>query len=259
MVIFKKTNVLKNNENAPVVEWLGDGLNFFMNIYNKNMKKIQCNLCGYEIDTHQIKKHIAYCNGLGPKRNRKHIGKGLNWLKGKTHIEIYGEEKAKLISDKLKLSLIGKSTGIASSIEKEEERKRKISISMKGNKNGATSFRKRKIYYNNICFKSGWEILVAKYLDQNNIKWKYENITYSLNETKSYTPDFSIYENEKLIKHIEVKGYWRKENKEKFEIFMNIFPNIIVEIWDKKVLLTNNIMTKWSSGQWHRAATSNKS
>ena len=31
-------------------------------------------------------------------------------------------------------------------------------------------------------------------------------------------------------------------NKEKFELFINIFPDVNVEIWDKKVLLNFKIL-----------------
>lgn len=102
-------------------------------------------------------------------------------------------------------------------------------------------FRRRNIIYDDIHFKSSWEINVAKFLNENNINWKYENISYSLDDVRSYTPDFSIYENDVLKKHIEVKGYWRKENKEKFEEFLNKYPDIIIEVWDKKILSIKKI------------------
>ena len=159
----------------------------------RTYKKIKCELCGYEISLHQINRHKSYCNGLGPKRQRKNKNSGLNWSKGKTFKEIYGEERAKEIGNKISKSLIGNSTGKCSTPEKEEIRKRKIALSMKGNKNGSTCFRRKKIYYKNIWFKSGWEVKVAKYFDDNNIEWKYENESYSLSDTRSYTPDFSIY------------------------------------------------------------------
>ena len=202
------------------------------------MKKIKCELCGYDIDTHQINKHKLSCGGLGPRRFRKRIenGRGRNWSKGLTK-----ENNISLM--KVSESLTGKSTGIASSKEKEISRKNKISLSMKGNKNGATSFRRKNIFYRGIHFKSNWEANVAYFFDQNKMDWKYENITYSLSDLTSYTPDYSIYEDGELKRQIEVKGYFRKENKEKFERFLNLYPEISIEIWDKKVLLSKKICT----------------
>lgn len=204
------------------------------------MKKIKCELCGYDIDTHQIKKHKLSCKGLGPRRLREHIGRGKNWLKDKTYQEVYGEE-GKEIRKRISKGLEGKITGKASTEEMEKERKRKLAVSMKGNKNGATSFRRKNIFYKEIHFKSKWEVNVARFLDENNIIWKYEDLTYSLSQITSYTPDFSIYENGVFKKHIEVKGYFREENKIKFQNFLNQYPNIFIEIWDKKVLLNKQI------------------
>lgn len=114
---------------------------------------------------------------------------------------------------------------------------------MKGNGNGATTFRRQKIEYKGIIFKSKWEVNTARFFDNNNIEWKYEDRLYDLSETTSYRPDFSIYEEGRFLKHIEVKGYWRKDNKEKFDKFRNMYPDVKIEIWDKKVLLCNNIST----------------
>jgi hypothetical protein len=134
-------------------------------------------------------------------------------------------------------------TGKASDPIEEVNRKHKIALSMKGNKNGATSFRRRNIIYDGLTFKSSWEINVAQFLNENQINWKYEDKSYSLSDTRSYTPDFSIYENDILVKHIEVKGYRRKENKEKFNEFSAKYPQVIVEIWNKEVLLNKKIKT----------------
>lgn len=209
----------------------------------RKYRRVKCEFCGFEVSIQQMNKHKAYCNGLGPKKYRKNTNKGLNWSKGKTFIEIYGEERAKEIVNKISKKRKGHSTGKCSDSKKEEERKQKIALSMKGNKNGATSFRRRNIMYNNIHFKSSWEVNVARYFDENKIVWKYENISYSLSDTRSYTPDFSIYENGNLKKHIEVKGYFRKENKEKFEEFEKLYPNVNIEIWNKRVLINKKIKT----------------
>jgi hypothetical protein len=35
---------------------------------------------------------------------------------------------------------------------------------------------------------------------------------------------------------VEVKGYFREENKIKFEMFKREYPDVAVELWDGKVL-----------------------
>ena len=205
------------------------------------MKKIKCELCGHDIDTHQIKKHKSSCNGLGPRRLREFKGRGKDWLKNKTYKEVYGEEDAKEIGLKISKGLEGKITGKSLTEEGEKERKRKLAVSMRGNKNGATSFRRKNIYYKEIHFKSKWEVNVAKFSDDNSIIWKYEDLTYSLSSITSYTPDFSIYENGVFKNHIEVKGYFREENKIKFQNFLHQYPDILIEVWDKKILLNKKI------------------
>ena len=61
-------------------------------------------------------------------------------------------------------------------------------------------------YYNNICFRSSWEIAYAKYLDKNKIKWLYEPKTFDLGEM-TYTPDFYLFE---IDTYIEIKAFFNK-------------------------------------------------
>jgi hypothetical protein len=71
-----------------------------------------------------------------------------------------------------------------------------------------TSLKKTKIYeYNGIKFHGTWELKYAKWLDENNIKWRrpIENFPYPWkNKTNRYTPDFYLIK-EKC--YIEIKGY----------------------------------------------------
>lgn len=71
-----------------------------------------------------------------------------------------------------------------------------------------------KINYNNIEFDSDLEVEYYKYLQANNIRFKYQNeysktpIKISLGRRKTYTPDFIIYDDKnKKIRIIETKGY----------------------------------------------------
>lgn len=87
--------------------------------------------------------------------------------------------------------------------------------------------------------KSSWEVKVAKYLDEQNLVWDYEKkffpviYTYD-NEIKNgtYIPDFFV--NDEIW---EVKGYWRKDAKVKYEAFLQQYPNVKIKLLQKEQLL----------------------
>ena len=112
---------------------------------------------------------------------------------------------------------------------------------MKGNQN-ANHRGDRQSYYKNIRMDSSWEVLTAKYFDDNNVNWKYNEMGYKLKDGRVYYPDFFIYIKDKLIKIIEVKGYFRESNKQKFQTFLLQYPKLHVELWDKQVLKKLNII-----------------
>lgn len=119
--------------------------------------------------------------------------------------------------------------------------KLKIAKSMKGNTFGKGLGNITE--YNGIKMRSSWEAKVAKFLDDNKIIWKYEEKTFTLNSRSSYRPDFFIYdESGKFIKLIEVKGYFREANKIKFNLFNELYPDILVELWDESVLKKKGIL-----------------
>lgn len=122
-----------------------------------------------------------------------------------------------------------------------KETKMKIAKAMKGNNFGKG--RGKITFYKDIKMRSTWEAKVAEYLDNQNVIWKYEEKTFSLNLTQSYRPDFFIYDIDgNFIKLIEVKGYFREENKKKFDLFLKQYPNIIVELWDEEVLKNKSLI-----------------
>jgi hypothetical protein len=121
-----------------------------------------------------------------------------------------------------------------------DKTKLKISKKMRGNQYGKGRGYLTK--YNGTNFRSSWEAEVAKYLDNKKIDWKYEEREFEISETESYRPDFFIYLNNTFIKLIEVKGFFREENKRKFEKFKIKYPHIKVELWDKTILKNKNII-----------------
>ena len=87
--------------------------------------------------------------------------------------------------------------------------------------------------YNNTQFRSTWEVEVAKWLDSNDIKWKYELERYKLSNDTTYLPDFFIFENGKLKKIIEVKGFLNDTDREKIELFRQEYK-IDLELWESQ-------------------------
>lgn len=86
------------------------------------------------------------------------------------------------------------------------------------------SSRSKHTYYKDIMFRSPWEAKVAKYLDDNNIKWEYENHKRKipLKNGSSYIVDFYLPETDR---YIEVKGWWDKKSIEKCDQLLIYFEH----------------------------------
>lgn len=87
-----------------------------------------------------------------------------------------------------------------------------------------------KYVYREINFRSNWERQVAKNLDKNNIKWKYEYKTFKLKEGNTYTPDFYLIDYDK---YIEVKGFMYKHSELKIKSFLKHNDLILVDNKEK--------------------------
>lgn len=81
----------------------------------------------------------------------------------------------------------------------------------------------KRCFYKDIWFRSTWEVLFAKYLDKNNIKWEYETyrIYFSELPDTSYIPDFYL-PNQGWF--VEVKGWMREESAKKCNEVKNFMP-----------------------------------
>jgi hypothetical protein len=77
--------------------------------------------------------------------------------------------------------------------------------------------------YKGIKLKGTWEVIVAEWLDKNNVKWEYEtrSFDYEWDGIKKYYPDFYLPE---FNIYIEVKGFETERDRAKWK---NI-PNLIV-------------------------------
>lgn len=113
-----------------------------------------------------------------------------------------------------------------------EETKQKISNSMKeAVKNNPDSYsssnvngRVKRVEYNGGIFDSSWEVVVAKYLDENNIKWNKPSHGFEYiwnDDVHIYYPDFYLME---FDTYIEVKGFQRERDLHKW----TVVPNLIV-------------------------------
>lgn len=201
------------------------------------------NLCYYGCGNIAIYKKTKYAKGeccslrfYDCPGYRKLLKERKSWNKGKT---AHTDDRIRLVGEKLK-GRIGTFTGNTHSIET----KIKISNSMKGNNNG-NHRGDRQSYYNNIRMDSKWEIYVAEYFDFNHIKWKYNEKSYIISDGRHYYPDFFIYDEfDNFIKLIEVKGYFRESNKIKFYKFIEEYPDVCIELWDKPILIQLGIINK---------------
>jgi len=83
--------------------------------------------------------------------------------------------------------------------------------------------RVKNIDYKGIKLKGSWEVLVAKWLDNNHIVWEHETkcFDYVWNGNRKYYPDFYLPD---FNIYIEVKGYETERDLEKWK---NI-PNLVV-------------------------------
>jgi len=175
-------------------------------------------------------KRIAWNKGLTKETDKRVKGwnKGLTKETDKRIKSSWNKGLTKETSEKVKqysTSLIGKSKGKASTLEKENERKRKISNWAKtsgvgGYKKG--SGRGKKGRYEGIWCDSSWELAWVIYHLEHNIKFERntEKFEYIFNNKKyTYIPDFIINND-----YIEIKGYITEQVKTK----INQFPKKLI-------------------------------
>lgn len=83
--------------------------------------------------------------------------------------------------------------------------------------------RVKQVEYNGSKLDGGWELIVAKWFDLNNIKWirNTNGFNYDWNGPRTYFPDFYLID---LDLYVEVKGYTRDRDILKWEVV----PNLII-------------------------------
>lgn len=123
------------------------------------------------------------------------------------------------------------------------ESKQKISSSLAGNRNANHRGDRQSYYDGDLRMDSRWEVSTANYLQENNYAWRYSPSGFMLSDGRVYYPDFFTYDLDDKLDHlIEVKGYFREENKQKFEQFKSEYPEIHIELWQKTELKERGII-----------------
>lgn len=95
-------------------------------------------------------------------------------------------------------------------------------------------------------FRSKWEANYALYLDwlikqKQILNWEYEASTFFFDKiklgTRSYRPDFQVFNNDGSIEYHEVKGYMDSKSKTKLKRMKKYFPNVKVVLIEQKFYL----------------------
>jgi hypothetical protein len=165
------------------------------------------------------KKHLIHPN-LGKKLSIETKQKIGAHKKGKTFEDLYGKEKANQLKNNLKKRMLGKNNHFFGKIFHPKR----------------SNYFLNDIHNRTFYFRSSWELKTAQFLDINKLNWEYETRAFPvlINEkTFHYIPDFYIKEENYFI---EVKGFWRLDAKEKYNLFLMQYPEINIKIWDKTVL-----------------------
>ena len=116
------------------------------------------------------------------------------------------------------------------------EARKNISEAKIGSKNpmyGKSSPHPKKVFYEprSIWLRSSWELAFAQHLDSQGIDWRYEETRYALNDgDMTYLPDFFIYEDGKLVKIYEVKGWLGPNSVSRITVFRSEYPTIPLEV-----------------------------
>lgn len=238
-----------------------------MDNFNKEQQCF-CQYCGKECKSlNSLKQHEIRCKLNPNKLDLSYIKgshhsktKGYKWITNgfdhkyikESDIKIYIQQGWKFgmneeLKTKISLSKIGKSSGKCLDIQKELERKQKISNSLKGNKNWM--FNKhhgnaKQGWYCNIHCDSTWELAFLVFYKEHNLNIQRctEKFEYTWNNEKHiYIPDFITDEG-----IIEIKGRKTKQSEEKHKQF----PNIILIDYNLMKPYLNYVQNKYGENFW---------
>lgn len=78
-------------------------------------------------------------------------------------------------------------------------------------------------------FRSSWEANFARILNHEGKQWTYENKTFQLDESLSYTPDFYVIAEET---YYEIKGRMNEKSQRQLELMNSKFPEVKLIVID---------------------------
>ena len=87
-----------------------------------------------------------------------------------------------------------------------------------------------------IC-QGSWEKKAVEYFNFNKINFRWQPKSFKMPDGRTYRPDLYLFSTKKWI---EIKGYFRKDAKEKWDWFQTIKPNS--ELWDENKLKDMGIL-----------------
>ena len=87
-----------------------------------------------------------------------------------------------------------------------------------------------------VC-QASWEKKVVEYFNENEINFRWQSRVFKMPNGKTYRPDCYLFSTKKWI---EIKGYFRKDAKDKWNWFQTIKPNS--ELWDRVKLKSMGIL-----------------
>jgi hypothetical protein len=88
--------------------------------------------------------------------------------------------------------------------------------------------------------KGKWERNAVRWFNKNKIDYDWQ-VPFKLPDGRTYIID--LYDKVSGV-YIEVKGWWRDDAKEKFDLFKSSNPGLKVEVWDMDELKTRKIPTR---------------
>jgi hypothetical protein len=106
-----------------------------------------------------------------------------------------------------------------------------------------------------VWLRSSWEFGYSKWLDENSFDWDVECRSYLLSDGRYYRPDFFIFENNALLKIVEIKSTWANGSKDridKFEKFKLEYPEINSELITEELFSLINCSQKNIINMWKK-------
>ena len=90
-----------------------------------------------------------------------------------------------------------------------------------------------------VWLRSSYEYIYAKWLDKNKIDWDVECKRFEV-AGKLYKPDFFIFEEGKLVKIVEIKGYWNNGTWKDLELNKVLDVEVIIITKEEIINYTTN-------------------